>query len=96
MDRARQMPEAWWRLLQAARSGTGDIVRLQRCPECGRALRFRYTPNERAKLSVRCVSCAFALAQHEELPLPPWVATLSADVTTEDHIRGDDSHSTTA
>jgi len=83
MNRVKKFPEGWRRILQAARSGTRDVILLQRCPECGGALRFKYTPAERATLLISCVSCPEAVATDETIPEPPWVAALGADFTIQ-------------
>jgi len=88
--------EGWRRILQAARSGSRDVILLQRCPECGGALRFRYAPTERAKLLISCVCCPQRIATDELIPEPPWVAALGADFTTKNDDRSDDTDSTVA
>jgi uncharacterized protein YbbK (DUF523 family) len=78
-----EIPEAWRQLLEAAKTGTNDVLMLQRCPQCGAALRFKYTQTERARVDVGCMSCRFSAASEQVTSEPPWVAEAGPDVTTQ-------------
>ena len=87
MESVTEIPESWRQLLDVARTGTKDIVLLQRCPQCSAALRFRYTRPERARVDVNCVSCLCSAASEQVTSEPPWVAEIGPDILTQQGYR---------
>jgi len=86
-----EIPEPWRQVLQAARAGSRDVILLQRCSRSGGSLHFNYVRTERARVSVRCVSCPRAAASEQITSEPPWVGELGPDVTTQQGYRSNDT-----